>query len=245
MQLTVLTIFFIFITSSQGGLIPRVVGGKDAPIGKYPFQIITKFLDRFLCGGTIINERYVLTAAHCVDGFEIAVYKVVTEINRQSDNGTAYQAEKFIIHENYNKSQHLHDIALIRVATNILYTKLAQPVSLPSKYFEYNEEATLIGFGKLGFIEPAARTLQELKLEIFPNSKCRSIIPYVRKTHICTLTEEGEGACNGDSGGALISDGKQIGIVSFGVPCAQGAPDVYTRVQSYLTWIKNNTKIIY
>lgn len=75
----------------------------------------------------------------------------MTGINHQSDNGTTYLAEKFFIHDNYNKSQHLHDIALIRVKTNILYSKLVQPVLLPHKYFDYNEEeATLIGYGRLG-----------------------------------------------------------------------------------------------
>lgn len=74
----------------------------------------------------------------------------MTGINRQSDNGTIYQAEKFIIHENYNKTQHLHDIALIRLKTNIVYGKLVQPVLLPDKYIAYEDEGTLIGFGRLG-----------------------------------------------------------------------------------------------
>ncbi|XP_033229255.1 chymotrypsin-2-like [Belonocnema kinseyi] len=232
----------MFAVGTYAGPISKVVGGHNAPPGKYPFQIITKYGNSFLCGGTILNHRYILTAAHCLHGFDVTRFKVVTGINRQSDNGTIYNAENLIIHENYKPGGYSNDIGLIQVKEDIIYSKVVQPVPLPSKNFDnYNDEVILIGFGRLGIDKPPAKTLQEVKLEIYPYSKCISLVPHVGKTHVCTLTKPGEGACNGDSGGALLAKGKQIGIVSFGAPCAVGLPDVYTRVQSYLTWIKNNS----
>ena len=62
-----------------------------------------------------------------------------------------YDAGKLIIHQNYNPGAHLHDIGLIRLKEDIIYSKLVQPVSLPSKYFnDYDDEVILIGFGRLG-----------------------------------------------------------------------------------------------
>lgn len=111
--------------------------------------------------------------------------------------------------------------------------------------------------------------LQEIALRVISIPKCQAkmVFPIVSaKSHICTLTQAGEGACNvnrftihvfelycrgfvlneiffhvqGDSGGPLVSDGVQIGIVSFGRPCAKGAPDVYTRVFQFIPWINEH-----
>lgn len=63
----------------------------------------------------------------------------------------------------------------------------------------------------------------------------------VHDSSICTFTRFGQGTCMGDSGGPLISGGQQIGIVSWGIPCGQGRPDVYTRVFSHRNWILQNS----
>lgn len=68
--------------------------------------------------------------------------------------------------------------------------------------------------------------------------------PVSFRKNICTLNGKGEGACKGDSGGPLVevSSGQQCGVVSWGVPCAKGAPDVFTRVTAYTDWIAENKK---
>lgn len=66
---------------------------------------------------------------------------------------------------------------------------------------------------------------------------------FIHHSTICTILKQGHGACYGDSGGPLVSAGKLIGVVSWGIPCAQGRPDAFTRVTSYLDWIAENTGV--
>ncbi|KYQ53536.1 Chymotrypsin-1, partial [Trachymyrmex zeteki] len=84
--------------------------------------------------------------------------------------------------------------------------------------------------------------LQEIELIVYPQGDCKRVESKVRDSHICTLTKEGEGACYGDSGGPLVANGAQIGIVSFGTPCAFGFPDIYTRVSNFVSWINEHLK---
>ncbi|XP_058799350.1 chymotrypsin-2-like [Phymastichus coffea] len=87
----------------------------------------------------------------------------------------------------------------------------------------------------------ALNKFQEIDLNIYNQDKCRKEMSYIAQitnSHICTKTKIEEGACKGDSGGPLVANGIQIGIVSFGQPCARGKPDVFTRVYTFLDWIR-------
>lgn len=63
----------------------------------------------------------------------------------------------------------------------------------------------------------------------------------IHNSTLCTLIKAGVGTCNGDSGGPLVVNDKLAGIVSWGIPCALGRPDVFTRVSTYVSWIVQET----
>lgn len=93
-------------------------------------------------------------------------------------------------------------------------------------------------------VEPEA--LMCTDTQTLTNEECRfrhhpSTALFIHESSICTFTKVEQGICVGDSGGPLISGGEQIGVVSWGVPCAQGIPDVYARVSSYRDWILENS----
>ncbi|XP_058810750.1 chymotrypsin-2-like [Phymastichus coffea] len=220
---------------------PRIVGGKDASEGAYPYQVSLRRPTHF-CGGSILNSRWILTAAHCVQNREHTDVTVVAgTVLLNSTDGQTYQSEYIVWHNGFNMLVLRNDIALIRVDRDIQFNDKVRPISLPTEDFNKADyPAVLTGWGRTSTGGPLPNNLQEITLKVISIPKCqlKLIFPIVTtESHICTLTQSGEGACNGDSGGPLVSDGVQIGVVSFGRPCARGAPDVYTRVFKFLDWI--------
>ncbi|XP_070167364.1 chymotrypsin-1-like [Polyergus mexicanus] len=246
MHAFVCLLFVALAYAVQGAPSPRIVGGKDAPVGKYPYQISLRFLDSHTCGGSILNTRTILTAAHCVEGTEslLSYLSVHAGTNYLNQTGDMYKVANFTIHENYNRTLLINDIALVHLAKPIKYSKVVQPIKLSTTDISLEgKPCTLSGWGttKLGGNPP--NSLQEINLIIYPQQLCKSVHSNVINSHICTFTKAGQGACHGDSGSPLVANGSQVGIVSFGRPCAVGYPDVYTRVSSFTSWIIEKMKL--
>ncbi|XP_011873944.1 PREDICTED: chymotrypsin-1-like [Vollenhovia emeryi] len=229
----------------QGAPSPRIVGGKDAPIGKYPYQVSLRYSGSHRCGGSILNNRNVLTAAHCVKGLENSLnnLKVHVGTNFLNVSGDVYSVANVTINKAYDSYLLINDVALIHLKAPIVYNKLVQPISISKSDKDLEgKPCTLTGWGTTRVGGSAPNNLQEIELLVYPQKECEKVQWRVKPSHICTFTEEGQGACHGDSGGPLVANGTQIGIVSFGNPCALGYPDVYTRVSSFRTWIITNMK---
>ncbi|KOX73949.1 Chymotrypsin-1 [Melipona quadrifasciata] len=156
--------------------------------------------------------------------------------NQLSQQGQSYGVSKIVAHRGFSSITLVNDVALILVNSNIAFNNLVQPIKLAtgSKTYE-GATCVLSGWGttKLGGNPP--NNLQYINLLIETQAKCKRAHSRVQASHICTYTKVGEGAC--DSGGPLVVNDVQVGIVSFGQPCAVGKPDVYTRVSSFVSWI--------
>ncbi|KAL2740060.1 chymotrypsin-2-like [Vespula squamosa] len=237
----VTTLLILFLaTATYGVPTGRVVGGTDAPQGKYPYQVSLRAPKHF-CGGSIINKRYILTAAHCLvrkSPNQITVHAGSVRLDQEE---AVYRVEKLIINKNYNSFKLINDIALIRVSKDITFTQLVQPVKLPvSNTVKAGDAVVLTGWGRIYLNGPIPNNLQQITLAIVNQKSCKAKHWGLTDSHVCTFTKRGQGACHGDSGGPLVANGVQIGIVSYGHPCALGSPDVFTRVYSFLDWIQNN-----
>ncbi|XP_076675719.1 chymotrypsin-1-like [Andrena cerasifolii] len=219
---------------------PQIVGGKDAPLGKFKYQVSLRKNGRHFCGGSILGPRHVLTAAHCVAGVSNpGTVTVHAGTNKLDSDGDAYQAEKIVSHPKYNSFLIINDVALIRVNKNIVMSANVQPITLASGSNAYEGSPCILsGWGTTKAGGTLPNILQYINLVIETKTKCKQTHWNVRDSHICTFTKYGEGACNGDSGGPLVVNDVQVGIVSFGIPCGVGKPDVYTRVSSFASWIK-------
>lgn len=160
------------------------------------------------------------------------------------------QQKDIIAHPGFTFQSLKHDLAVIRIEP-VAYAKDIQRVRLPSKASLYThlvgERAIIAGWG-LDSAGMQPTKLQYAELNIISNAECRyTFNKYIDPTKICVATKDGESTCDGDSGGPLVlaSSHVQVGIVSFGtwMGCSAPAPDVFTRVSSYLDWIKETTGV--
>ncbi|XP_068230736.1 trypsin-3-like isoform X2 [Palaemon carinicauda] len=243
----------------------RVIGGKEVPIpNKYPWLVgIRKKSKRmYECGGTIINNFYVLTAAHCVrQGRKIISPKTLLigvadhNYNSKEDDikGVTRQVkiDKIITHPKYEDDLPGFDIALIRLKKKLVFDGNIAPACLPTGSKTYNDEkGVALGWGS---VDNETYTFSSFAREItlpILSQNCDGIkfsSVKITKFMLCAGGLEGKDTCAGDSGGPLTvrEDGRYIlvGITSFGFGCAQkGLPAVYTRVSEFREWIIKNTK---
>ncbi|XP_064103370.1 trypsin-1-like, partial [Macrobrachium nipponense] len=238
----------------------KIVGGEQALVNEYPWQVaLSKSnLYRPYCGGSIICNKWVLTAAHCVAGQAPSQSLVVIgEHQWTSTTDTSVtepkEIQQIIIHPDYDSQRMDNDIALIELKTAIVFpfnNKIA-PVCMPSASNLYeNVDATATGWGTLSNGGPQPSTLYEVTIPTMTNAKCSTYINGITANMICAGVEQGgKDTCTGDSGGPLVtvsSTGvntmEQIGVASWGYGCGDvRKPGVYTRVTRYLPWIYNYT----
>jgi secreted trypsin-like serine protease len=242
----------------------RIIGGKATSAGIYSWMVSIKYKDSpSICGGSLIHPYWVLTAAHCMDGYKNGspplngddVF-VIVGLHQQSDLDTGERIEvaQVIQHQlwNVNDPNSPFDIALLQ---------LKQPsTQSPVNLFNSDDGqiapgtlATVLGWGFISDDKDSAGPdeLQEVDLAVVTNRTCQVAYQrehYILNSMLCAGYAEGKkDACPGDSGGPLVTliDDKwtQIGIVSSGGkkdgPMC-GGPDsygIYTRVSSYLDFI--------
>jgi len=221
----------------------RIVGGKDAPDGGVPYQCSLQSYNSHNCGCSILSNKYLLTASHCVVGHSPNSLTVLVGTNDLQNGGTYYKVEKYFSHEKYNRPRFANDVAVIQVKGTIEFNDRVQPIEPSPDQVNDGDELTLTGWGRLRAGGALPKRLQIIKLKALSTKTCKrtSLGGNVHDSHICTFTRVGEGACNGDSGGPLVFKNKVVGVVNFGMPCARGAPDGYASVAYLYDWIKQHT----
>lgn len=196
---------------------------------------------------------------------------MVVGTNRLNAGGQTYRVQRIINHPSYNRNNNQNDISLLQIAgSGIALSGRVRTIALASSPAAGGASATLSGWGLTSYPGMSLpNDLQQITLNVLSYSQCRAnLAGYpVFQSHVCTLKGVGQGACQGqfvyellkrgpiltlilispiytgDSGGPLISGGQQIGVVSWGIPCARGRPDVFTSVASFRSWIKQNTGV--
>lgn len=127
----------------------RVVGGKDAPDGVAPFQCSLEWLYIHFCGCSIISHKWVLTAAHCLSNKHPSYTQILVGTNDLRNGTEYYRAERFILHESYNKPQFAYDIALIEVNGTIVFNDRVQPIKPSPEDVPEGADVQLTGWGRL------------------------------------------------------------------------------------------------
>ena len=242
----------------------RIVGGAETEANEYPWQVglVVTGGDFIWCGGTIINSRYVLTAAHCmihkVNGIEVPYQEHQIQVLLQEhlmgtdDNQIRADVEEIKNHPAYRGriNDYAHDFSLLKLASEITFpsdNKMA-PACLPSAGNTFvGADAVVTGWGATSFGGDSPDALLEVTVPIISNDDCQAVFrsETIVDAMLCAgfVGTGGKSSCNGDSGGPLVSleGGKYslAGVVSWGYRCGEkGYPAVYARVTSVLSWIE-------
>jgi len=233
----------------------RIVGGKEVnPMHSRPYQVFLQACSSrgcSMCGATLINKRYAITAMHCVEGQSNLVVALGEHNIRQDvESGTVVQGIKAtaIQRSDYDSQSIDNDIAILRLEKDITFTDSIVPACLPtdkSKTYA-GQAATVSGWGTTSSGGSTSDVLKETQVEILADSASQCT-PYgnpLMSGKMCAYTQ-GTDSCQGDSGGPLVlkEDGRNtlVGVVSYGNGCASpGFAGVYARVTHYLDWINTN-----
>uniref|UniRef100_A0A2C9GWU0 Peptidase S1 domain-containing protein n=1 Tax=Anopheles funestus TaxID=62324 RepID=A0A2C9GWU0_ANOFN len=240
----------------------RVVNGQEATPGQFPYQIA--LLSNFptgtgQCGGSVLTNNYILTAAHCVISGATTLATGGTAImgahNRNNQEPTqqriAFSAAGIIAHPGYTPTNIHNDIAVVRLNSPITFTDRIQPVRLPARSDTRQfggMTGTVSGFGRTTDTGAASPVVMFTSNPVMTNADCiaRWHATVILPQNVCLSGDGGRSPCNGDSGGPLaVQDGGslQIGVVSFGSAegCSVGMPSVFARVSFFLDFIESNS----
>ncbi|KAK9874617.1 hypothetical protein WA026_005446 [Henosepilachna vigintioctopunctata] len=218
-----------------------IAGGQPADIKNFPHQVAIN-LDGELCGGAIIDQKFILTAAHCTRNKNPVDITVRAGSNYSSKGGELYQVLAVHEHPNFDTDSFDADVAVIELATSLKFSETIKPIALPPADFVIESFllATVTGYGLTTAVGPPSESLQMVDLPLLSTSDCQQIyIEGITENMFCAGYDVGgKDACQGDSGGPMIQDGKVIGIVSHGPDCATPLmPGVYTKVTAVKTFI--------
>ena len=251
--------FFPFFTGVKSDDQSKITGGTDTDISEFPWQIYLES-DNAVCGGSIIDNEWVITAAHCVrddNNITIPASKMIVVVGannpRDPRDGKEYSVNEVIVHENFDSRTLNNDIALLRLTERINYPN-AEPIKLVSSK-DASDGATdpgvmtwLTGYG-ITSVDPRIypTTLQVVRLPVVSNEQASVVWRNIPASDIMAGYLDGnKDACTGDSGGPLVvpvSDKlKLAGLVSWGSSQCD-TYGAYTRISLFESWITSKTGI--
>lgn len=251
--------------------VPLIVGGEEARPGEFPHMAALGYIDfssrsrqiLWNCGGTLISDQFVLTAAHCIRLSNSNNRLVLTRVRLGGSTKLSQPAveevgvAETLIHPEYRPPAKYNDLALVRLSRIVRLSRAVAPACLNTKAIAA-KRAIATGWGHTEFGGKQSDVLMKVALTIVPNNECspqytklqsakRTLPLGILPIMMCAGEKAGgKDACQGDSGGPLQvakGDGSClyniIGVTSFGKGCANpNSPGVYTRISEYIRWIE-------
>ncbi|CAG9565384.1 unnamed protein product [Danaus chrysippus] len=253
----------------------RIIGGLNAAPKQFPWITRLGFSTReekeldWMCGGALLSDRHVITAAHCVVTsieaklvtIRMGEYDTRTnpdcQLNKCAPPVQDRGIKTIISHPNFNKPAFHNDIAVIVLDEPVEMNDYVIPICLPREeqlrqYLELGEKLMVAGWGKMNMTtDERAKILQYVTVPVLKLEMCNTFGKRftLAESEICAGAQENKDACGGDSGGPLMKvfdtpDGPKsflVGVVSFGPTiCGIRKPGVYTSIKFFLIWILDN-----
>lgn len=237
---------------------PRIVNGELASRGQFPYfamlRIILTDERSGLCGGNVINNQWILTAAHCVrlrgvtvDRFEIHL-GALSRTDLDEEGRVVVSTRQSFVHPSYSPMLIRNDIALLKLEQPVEFGTYIQAINLAQTAdLDAGTRVTAIGFGRTNTSGPISETLQFAGLVHITRLECARTFPFLllrRQDVICARGLNLESPCNGDSGGPLVANVNDVptlvGATSFGhiSGCHRGLPGGFASVFQFSSWIQ-------
>ena len=231
--------------SASAPTIQAIIGGEEAEADEFPFQIalVARSTKAQFCGGVFIARKWVMTAAHCVDGgLDPALIQVLAGTHDLATGGELINVERIMIHPDYSADSFISsDMALLKLEGEHMYPRIELLTPDRVKLSEPGTIATVIGWGLTSIGGEGSDVLKKLEAEIISNDECKTHLnENILETTICAGKQGSSvSTCNGDSGGPLMVPFRgrwlQVGIVSFGTTiCYQ--PTAFARVSALVDY---------
>ncbi|RVE42309.1 hypothetical protein evm_013049 [Chilo suppressalis] len=234
----------------------RIIGGSVASIDSYPSIVQVEFNNAGFfwnqqCAGSVLNNLYILSAAHCFAGpnYAPANRRIRAGTSTRNEGGLTALVQREINHPSYGENENDGDITVVRLAEPLLLSATIQqsPLMAPGFVLPAGFSVTYAGWGKTTLESPDfSDDLVAVDTIVVDRELCRlryaalDSSPPVTENMMCAgnFGAGGQDACNGDGGGPLYFNNILTGVISWGNGCGQANyPGVSTQVSSYTSWI--------
>ncbi|XP_059224579.1 trypsin-like [Stomoxys calcitrans] len=249
-----IVVIFVLSTSVFAGPLlhgrhGRIVNGVETTIEKHPYQVsLLTYSGGHFCGGALISEDIIVTAAHCMLAYSAKQVRVRLGSNEYEKGGEWVAVKSLKYHEGFNPLSMMNDIAVIKMSSPVRQSAKIRYIPMATKTPATGTSAMVTGWGVQCFLTCTTKSkiLKEVDVNIINEKDCASSeYKYgstVKPTMVCAAAP-GKSSCQGDSGGPLVAEGKLVGIVSWSVGCgSDGFPGVYADVPSLRAWIEKTAK---
>ncbi|RXN24222.1 complement factor D-like protein [Labeo rohita] len=198
-----------------------IVNGTEAKPHSRPYMVSLQ--KGYVCGGFLISDRFVMTAAHCRKKVRIGV-------------------ESYHKHLDFNIHTFQNDIMLLRLEKEVEQNEIVKMISIPTQEGDVKPDSacSVAGWGRLSLKGKKSTCLMEADVKIMNNTECKNRWKknYLASQMMCVYGHGG--SCSGDSGGPLVCGDTAVGVTAFGGRNACNSrerPEVYTKISAYLPWI--------
>ncbi|KAK3569098.1 hypothetical protein QTP86_022125 [Hemibagrus guttatus] len=232
-----------------GAMESGIIGGKEAEPHSRPYMVSVQINNMHICGGMLIKNDSVLTAAHCVDEpacpgqDKLEVVLGAHNINKKESQQQRIQVQKCIKHPRYNSEGRLNDIMILKLKSKVKLKNKVNTIDLPkkNKILPTNLECSIAGWGRTSQDSTASSVLREVTLKVQDNSECKISWGqnFDTDSMICTAPDRRKAFCQGDSGSPLICGNEPQGLAAY---TRQGNclnySEVYMKISYFRTWIQ-------